>query len=246
MSKMQLIYALWYGDTGILIIITLVLIIRNQWKKFPLFSVYCALSSFTGVALYLLSHSTLIGPFYWGSQTALKFLEFAVTYEVFSRLFAQQDALRHLAGSVLYWSLLAFLILGAVTLYTQPPVAGQSYAPALYVISEALRILEVGLLLTLLIFSRAFGVNWRQPVFGLALGMAVLATCDLAAIAVRAHFGMDTISLMNTIRGISFTASLLVWLGYSLLPAQAAVYASLPEKSHLEQWNQAVRKLNYQ
>jgi len=246
MSTKQLIYALWYGDTGILMIITLVLIIRNQWKKFPLFSVYCALSSLTGVALYLLSHSTLMGPFYWGSQMALMFLEFAVTYEVFSRLFAQQDALRRLAGSVLYWSLLAFLVLGAVTLYAQPPVSGQSYAPALYVISEALRILEVGLLTTLLIFSRAFGINWRQPVFGLALGMAVLATFDLAAIAVRAHFGMDTISLMNVVRGISFTTSLLVWLGYSLLPTQVTVYASLPAKSHLEQWNQAVRKLNYQ
>lgn len=246
MSTQQLIYALWLGDIGILTVITTVLIIRSLWKKFPFFSVYCALSCLTGAALYLLAGNILSAHIYWASQATLMFLEFAVTYEIFSRLFAQQDALRRLASNVLYWSLLAFLVLGAVALYAQPPVAGQRYVPALYVISEALRILEVGLLLTLLLFSRAFGIDWRQPVFGLALGMAVLATSDLAAITIRAHFGMDTVHIMNVVRGISFTTSLLVWLGYSLLPAQVTVYAGLPSKSHLEQWNQAVRKLNYQ
>ena len=45
------------------------------------------------------------------------------------------------------------------------------------------------------------------------------------------------------IRLLAFNASLLIWLGYLLVPERATSSAEIPKQDQLEQWNQAVMEL---
>jgi prepilin signal peptidase PulO-like enzyme (type II secretory pathway) len=107
------------------------------------------------------------------------------------------------------------------------------------VVSEAARILEVGLIGVLFLFSRAFGIHWRQATFGIALGLGIVATAELIALTIQSEFGPGAIDILNLARTGAFDVSLLTWIGYILAP-EPSLNIALPEKSQLEEWNRAV------
>jgi hypothetical protein len=48
---------------------------------------------------------------------------------------------------------------------------------------------------------------------------------------------------LNVVRILSFNTSLLIWIGYLLVPERTVGKVDLPQRSQLEQWNQAVMEL---
>jgi hypothetical protein len=59
----------------------------------------------------------------------------------------------------------------------------------------------------------------------------------------KTHLGPIAVDVFNIIRGLSFDLSLLIWLGYILIPEHVASQAELPKRAQLEQWNQAMMEL---
>jgi RsiW-degrading membrane proteinase PrsW (M82 family) len=117
---------------------------------------------------------------------------------------------------------------------------------AVLVTEETARILEVGLLVFLFVFSRAFGLHWRQSVFGIALGLGVFTSVELAGVALQTHIGPGAYQAFNLARALSFNVSLLIWMGYILAPERMTSTAELPQRAQLEQWNQAIMELIHQ
>jgi hypothetical protein len=247
MTSQQIIYGGWYASIGLLGVLAIVLIAKRTWKKFPLFTAYSIFNLLTNVGLYLLrSQPTIYAYTYWVCEVLGMLMGLGVVYEVFRNLFASYDALRRLASNIFYWVLLVLVVLGGVVLYTHPAVQGVRYVAAFLVVEESVRIIEVGLIVSLFLFSRAFGLHWRQSVFGIAMGLGLFATVELLAITMRAHFGIAATPALNIARGFSFDASLLVWLGYLLVPERVTSQTAVPQRGQLEQWNQAVKELIYQ
>jgi len=247
MSSQQLIYD---GLSALVGILAAVLLAKKMWAKFPIFTAFALVNFFEGVALaYWVRHgaSGMMATYtYWLSEVLVMLLELGVAYEIFRNLFASYDALRRLASNILYWVLVALVVLGCVILYTHAAVQGNRFVAAFIVVEEAIRIIEVGLILLLFLFSGTFGLHWRQSVFGIALGLGALTTVDLLSAALRAHFGTAVLPTLGIVRTCSFAFSLLVWLGYLLVPERLSSPTTVPERGQLEQWNQALRELNYQ
>jgi hypothetical protein len=86
-------------------------------------------------------------------------------------------------------------------------------------------------------------LHWRQNVFGIALGLGMFAAVELVTVTLIGHVSSATALTLALARGISFSASLLIWLGYLLLPERATSSAEIPKRAQLEQWNQAVMEL---
>jgi hypothetical protein len=247
MTSQQIIYGGWFASIGLLGVLAVVLIVTGKWKKFPIFTIYSIFHFLTSIGMYLLrGHPLIFSYTYWVVETFGMFLGLGVVYEVFRNLFASYRDLRRLASNIFYWVLLVLVVLGGVVLYAHPAVQGARYVAAFLVVEESVRIIEVGLILALFLFSGAFGLHWRQSVFGVALGLGVYATVELLAITMRAHFGVVATPALNIARGISFDASLLVWLGYLLVPERVTSQTAVPQRGQLEQWNQAVKELIYQ
>ncbi len=99
------------------------------------------------------------------------------------------------------------------------------------------------MLMCLFLLSTAFGLHWRQQVFGIALGLGLFVAVELITVTVWGMTGKAAHDALNVIRILSFNISLLIWIGYLLATERASSEAELPQRSQLEQWNQAVMEL---
>jgi hypothetical protein len=104
--------------------------------------------------------------------------------------------------------------------------------------------IEVGLLLVLLVFSRALNVSWRNWLVGIALGFGVDACFDLSSAAWRAVYGRPALISVDITQGIGFHICVLIWLVYLLLPERPSRSSgSKLGKEELEAWSEQLEKI---
>ena len=245
----SIISALVVTGLALQAVLGVVLVLKHAWRKFPIFTAYCLFSLIEGVGLYMLllsqagRHSYRYG--YAVGEGISLILEFGVVYEIFKSLFTQYSALKRMAGLFFQWGLLVLLVLGASVLYYHNSIDVTSITATTIVVQEATRIVEVGLLLFLFMFATAFGLHWRQNVFGVALGIGVYLAVELIGITMVGRFGKLAIHAFNLASTITFDLTLLVWIVYLLTPE---IWAKPPEvpKLQLEQWNRALMEFIHQ
>ncbi len=171
----------------------------------------------------------------------------ALVYEIFVHLFSGQPALRKMAALMFRVVVVLLVLLAGAVLYLKSPILaphGQGgVGSALLIVEGAARILQAGLIMLLFLFSSAFGLHWRQHVFGIALGLGILTVVDLVAVTMALQGSALLIKAFSFAHVFSFDISILIWLGYLALPERVASRAEVPQRAQLEQWNQAVMEL---
>jgi hypothetical protein len=227
--------------------LAVVVIGKRLWRSLPIFAAYSLTSALSLGILYgvgkALPMSRAHFYTYCISEGIAMVLGFGVVYEVFGEILKPYDALKRVAAATGRWVLGGLIVLGLVVLVAQPSGDKSPLASAVLITEEVSRIVEVGLLAFLFLFSRAFGLHWRQNIFGIALGLGVFAGVELAGLALRATLGPMANQGFNLARALSFNVSLLIWLGYIMAPERITSTAELPQRAQLEQWNQAIMEL---
>lgn len=227
-----------------------VLIFKKMWRKFPFFVFYSVSNLVFNLSLYAVYVSNLSRHIYfnvyWLAEFVGLFLGFAVVYEIFHQLLKPYPALRRLATQIFRGAVVFLVLLGCVVNYAQSLGEHNHIQATFLVMEQAGRILEVGLLLFLFLFASAFGLHWRQYVFGIAVGLGIFVTVELVGVTLRAQFGVAANSVFNMVRMISFNTSMVIWISYILAPELAASPSDVPKRAQLEQWNRAVTELIYQ
>jgi hypothetical protein len=249
MSHISLNSALWVLSLLLNGGLVAVLIGKGSLRKFPFFGSYAIFTLFASGFLYVVKVKALPITYfyaYWVCEALSVMLGFAVVYEVFGRLLTPYPALRRLALLIFQWSITVLVLMGCVVLYAQSSAEPDKWLASIRVVEEATRIIEVGLLMFLFIFSTAFGLHWRQSVFGMALGLGIFATVELVGITMRNYLGAAAQGSFAMVRGLAFNISLLVWAGYLLAPEKEGSAAEAPHHGQLEQWNQALTEFIYQ
>ena len=239
----------WVASLCLQAMLAVVLLVKRMWLKFPVFMIYAVANFVLGVACYFTFQ--LASPFayfviYWITEVMSLFLGLAVVFEVFTHLFKPYPGLRKLATLVFQCAVVFLLILGVIVIYKQPVGEHYRIGAALLSMEQAARILETGLLLFLFLFASAFGLHWRQYVFGIALGLGILVSVELVAVTMRLQFGFAANNIFNIVRTVSFSSSLFIWIAYILAPELASQPSEMPKRAQLEQWNRAVMELIYQ
>ena len=103
---------------------------------------------------------------------------------------------------------------------------------------------QCGLLLSLLLFSRFLGLSWRRPAFGIALGLGVLTSVDLAFSALRAEFNSRAgAQLLDLLVTGTYLVCVLIWVGYSLAPELEPVSLAVVPHDEVETWNTELQHL---
>jgi hypothetical protein len=243
MAAGNLIQGLWVAQLIGQGALALVLIARAVWKDFPIFTAYSIFNLASGVTNYFLyQNPNLYFYVYWVGEGIAVILGLAVVYEVFRHLFTIHFALRKLANiSFLVASVILFG-LGCTVVYGNSGGL-QTLSSGVRLAEEAARVLEVGLLMFLFLFSRAFGLHWRQPIFGVSIGLGIFTVVELIVVTVLFKLGTAPGDLLSLIRVLAYITSLLVWIGYLLAPERVPSAAELPKRAQLEQWNQAIMEL---
>jgi hypothetical protein len=210
-----LYYTLWIAHPLLQIAIAGVMLQQNLQRKFRFFFCYIVTQIVTFAIVF---------PAYWNSSTACFYLSwscyavsvafgFAVIHEVFVDVFRSFHTLRDL-GSVLFkWAGLVMLLVAGVVSVSTNSSEMAPWMQALITTQRCVRIVQVGMVLFLLFFSRYMGLDRRQKSFGIAFGFGSFAVVELALVAswVGNHLGNPWMSLINM---MFYNASLVLWLGY--------------------------------
>jgi hypothetical protein len=237
----------WTVSTVLQVLVAGVLVYRKTWLHFPLFTTYLLFNLGHGIAsLAVYGNRFLYFYVYWIGEAFGIILGFLVVYEVFKNIFTHHAALRRLAALIFSISLVALVLLAVFILIHAGPRLTDNIGRSVMVLEEATRTIEVGLLIVLFTCTGAFGLHWRQSVFGIALGLGVFVSVELIAVTMRSQLSPATHNAFAVVRGLAYIASLLLWGTYMLLPEHASDESQLPQRGQLEQWNQAVLELIHQ
>ena len=243
MPLRSIVHDVWIVCIILQVLLALVLLTKRVWEKYPIFSAYVFFSLFEAGILYVLAEKAMLYFYiFWICEAIGLFLGLAVVREIFIKLFSPHPALRKLATLIFRVAVAALLVLAGGVIYAQSADA-RSIANAVLLAAEATRIIEVGLIMFLFLCSSAFGLHWRQNLFGIALGLGTLAAVELVTVSFVGHVSPTIAQALSLVRVSSFGASLLIWTGYLWAPERVSTTGEVPQRAQLEQWNQAVMEL---
>jgi hypothetical protein len=236
-------YGVWLTGIGLQVLLAIVLLINRAWRKYPFFCAYSLFNLFEAAATYAVFGNKLLYFYtYWSCEAVGIVLGLGVVREIFTNVFSPHLALRKLTTIIFRSAIVGLIMLAVVVIYLQSGNA-RGIVKGVLLAAEAARIVEVGLIMFLFLASGAFGLHWRQNVFGMALGLGMFAAVELITVTMIGYVSPLIRQSFALAHSISFATSHLIWLGYFLAPERIANSVEIPKRAQLEQWNQAVMEL---
>jgi hypothetical protein len=174
---------------------------------------------------------------YWGSYAIEAVLSILIIYSLFKLSMAPLPGLQSLGMLIFRW-VAAISVAVTLGLAIAPHQTGREFIVGL--VSQMQRtssILTLCLLIFLCFAIRPMGLSHRSRIFGVSLGLGILASTDLVRIAWFAH-NSDMQSTVNVVGGLAMCATLCIWATYFALPEPKRRMILLPTTSPFHRWNQ--------
>lgn len=232
-------------------VLAVILYKRRLYREFPVFFAYVLYEIAKFIPLFGLY--SVLGvtskPYAYAYCATLLVsiaLRFGVIDEVSKSLFRESQFLKVSARRSLQRVTGLLLVMGVLlAVYAPGSNGGRRYA-GIFVVNRGAAMIQCGLLLALLLFSRFLGLSWRRPAFGIALGLGVLTSVDLAYSALRAEFtsrvGAEFLNLLVT---GTYLVCVATWIGYLLAPELKPVSLTVVphDNDEVETWSRELHQL---
>lgn len=235
--------ALWIAHPVLELCLIGVMVRRRLHRSFPVFFSYVVFQVLNFMVLFpIYKRGSTMAYFYayWISLAISLAIGFKVIHEIFLDVFRPYHALKDLGTMLFKWAAVVMLLVAVVVAASSQGAADSPLVRAVIIGQRCVRVIQCGLILFLLVFSRYLGVSWRQHGFGIALGLGGFATIDLIGLAlfsggqIRAH----TVSLINT---TTYTFAILTWIGYAWMKRtsrESSINLLMPQR-----WDQSLEDL---
>src|ERR1700760_4786314 len=174
---------------------------------------------------------------YWTSYAFEAILSLLVIYSIFKLAMAPLKGLQTLGMLVFRW-VAAISIAVAIGVAVTPHLTGIKFMVAMITqLQQTSSILTLCLLLFVCFAIRPMGLSYNSRIFGVSLGLGVLATVSLVNAAWLTHSPnmYSTISLINS---LAVGLTLLMWSAYFAFPEPKRRIIVLPTTSPFLRWNQ--------
>lgn len=168
-----------------------------------------------------------------------------VIYELADELALSRLHLRRVVRSLMRWTLAVLLLAAAGT----SALLQSGGLPSSWKIFQTMNfsgsLIEIGLVLALLLFTRALQISWRSLPAGVVLGFGVYGSVELAAAALPPVFRHGkSLVFLDVARMAAFHVCVLIWLVYIFLPEKPPSFAGhRPDRTDLEAWDQELQKM---
>jgi len=212
------IIALWFAQPALQVAVAIVVWRRQVHKQFPVFLAFLL----TQVAIFVITYPiySIYGistvwyfGLYWLSQALNAVLCFKIIHEVFLDVFRPYHALKDLGTPVFKWAGLVMLLVSVVVAASNS-VDQEPVVHAVLTMQRSVRLVQFGLILFLILFSRFLGVSRKQVSFGIALGFGLAAGLELMLLAMHSG-GMIGYENLNLLNMFGYDISEVIWLGYA-------------------------------
>jgi hypothetical protein len=237
---------LWIAPHALQIIIAIVMIRRRLFREFPVFLSYTIFQIVQEGTLFVLDHSPAVSGYqylcvYWVGLAISIALRFAVISEIFSSVFTNYPGLKELSHVLFRWATVVLLLIAIVVAVHAPADGSVPIVSGIHVLDRAVAVMQSGLLLLLVGFSSYFGLSWRSFTYGIAIGLAIFSSVDLATEAIRtgpvAGYVFDFVTMAT------YHCCVMIWLVYLLVPETGKRQVKELPESNLEQWNAELQRL---
>jgi len=188
----------------------------------------------------LLSVRTSYGAYfyvYWLGYAVEAVLGLAMVYEVYKLAMAPLRGLQALGMLMFRWAA-GIAVAVAVGMAFGPHITSQRFVTrAITQLQQTQSILTLCMLLFVCVAIRPMGLTVRSKIFGVSLGLSILATSELIGSAWIAH-SPNLNSTYNLLTAVSFFVTVAVWITYFLVPEPKRRMIVLPTTSPFLRWNQ--------
>jgi hypothetical protein len=211
-------------------------------KQFPVFFLFLLVQVANFAVLFplwLTGHRSLYFWPFWLGEAVNAVLGFKVIHEIFLDVFRPYHTLKDLGTLVFKWAGVVMLLVAVVVAFSDFFDKNPSFH-ALSTLQRSIRVVQVGLVLFLLLFSRFLGVSRKQVSFGISLGFGLFAGVELMLLALNSG-GHVSLANLNLINLAAYVFAILVWLGYSL--SHQAVRVPAVNRLQTERWEQGLADL---
>jgi len=258
---MLVISRLFVSSTGYLAIVEILLClvalwvvtVKRQWDDFWSLGSFLAVRAISDITLAVLlcvygrqlnGHTAykLYFNVYWASFAVEYILQLIIVYSIFRLAMAPLKGLQSLGMLIFRWAA-AISIAVALGSAFAPHVSKATYTIA--AVSQLQRtesILTLCLLLFVCFAIRPMGLDYSSRIFGVGLGLGLMATTDLVqaswiALSPKMH------TAFNLVNGIVICVTLVIWVSYFALPEPKRRIIVLPTTSPFLRWNQISQAL---
>jgi hypothetical protein len=243
MSSPQIQLALWIAQPVMQALVLVAMFRRKLHKSFPVFFSF----AIAQIVVFLVqfpvyrwaSRDTYFYVF-WISMAVNLVIEFKIIHEVFLDVFRPYHALKDLGTALFKWAAL-IMILVSVVLISITPGWDDPILKTVLVSHRCVRVIQCGLVLFLLAFSKPLGFSWKRQSFGIAMGFGVLASAELLAVALYSgrHISGDAMNIFNM---TAYMVSVWTWLAYCWVNSHdVRVPVLVPQR-----WDEALMDINPQ
>ena len=246
---------LWFAQTGGHVALLVALLWRKIYQEFPAFVFYVASAGVLSATLLVLNYAPqFTGDQYFsaflGTVAVLTALRFAIVYELLGRVLAEYPALSGVGRSMFAWASIVLMLI-AIGFAWLAPAGGSGHLMAvIYLLNRTADLLVCGLLVLLFMFRTYFNLTWRSYAFGVAFGLGVSASTDLAADAIRSQVEPITRNLnthlLDALTQGAALCSVLIWAAYLLARENKPQIRRNMPKHDLENWNQELQRFLHQ
>ncbi len=239
---------LWIAPHALQIIVAVVMLRRGWFHEFPVFFAYTVFQVLEEGTLFVLDHSAAVSGYqYWCAHAvglAIDVtLRFAIIFEVFSSIFRNYPGLRRLCRLLFRGAAVVLLFAAIIAAIHAPEFGMFPFLTRIHVLDLGVSILQSGLLILLLTFSSYSGLSRRNLAFGIALGLGIFSSVDLATEAIRVWTGPVAGYAFDFVTMATYHCCVVIWLVYLLAPESVrSTVKELPENA-LEQWNAELQRL---
>lgn len=233
----------------ILCVMLIYLLVRSksagQYKYLTaLLSVRFACSVISLPLLYLSGHemdkhAAYVAYFYtyWISYAVEAVLSLMVIYSIFKLSMAPLKGLQTLGMLVFRW-VAAISVAVAIGVAVTPHLSGIRFMTAMITqLQQTSSILTLCLLLFVCFAIRPMGLSYRSRIFGVSLGLGVLATVSLVNSAWLSG-NTNMYSAFSIVNGVAVAVTMLIWSAYFAFPEPKRRIIVLPTTSPFLRWNQ--------
>lgn len=234
-------YVLWFAAPSIQALIVFFMVkkrLRQEYPAFFTYTLYQVLSLLLLFAVWVLLPYRMYFYAFWTTSALSVLISFVVMHEVFAEAFRPYEALRDLGAMLFRWSGLILLMLAVLSATVTRTYSSDIVQEAMVTLERSVLMMQCGLVLFLLLFSKYLGISKRHYLFGIALGFGINASVDLIINAVQSHFGFMAVTTLRLISSTGYNIAALAWLTYTVMPAPARRKAEVLPQS--ERWNSAL------
>ena len=174
---------------------------------------------------------------YWTLYACETVLGLLIIYSIYNLAMAPLAGLQRLGRLMFRWAG-GIAIAIALTVAFGPHVSSTKFIiTAVTQLQQTQSVLTLCMLLFVCIAIRPMGLSYGSKIFGVSLGLGVLAVTDLVQSAWNSHIS-NLYSSYAVINGLAICFTLLVWMAYFAFPEPKRRMIILPTTSPFLRWNQ--------